>query len=142
MPTRDGHARWEGGLASGSGTMKTDSGSVEGAYSAGSRFEDAEGTNPEEILGAAHAGCYSMALSHILEESGHPGEWVETTAKVTVKQVDDGFVIPSIELETRASVPGIDQDHFTKHAEEAKVGCPVSRALAGLEISLTATLVE
>lgn len=137
MPTRDGHARWEGSLQGGSGTMKTGSGSVEGTYSAASRFEDGEGTNPEEILGAAHAGCYSMALSHVLGGGGHDPEWVETTAKVTIKMAGGGFEISKIELETEASVPGLSEGEFQEAAETAKRECPVSKALAGPEITLS-----
>ena len=140
MPTRDGHARWEGSLESGSGSMKTGSGALEGNFSAASRFEDGEGTNPEEVIGAAHAGCYSMALTHILGEAGFEPEWVQTTAKVTVKQADGGFVIPKIELETEASIPDISEDEFREQAETAKRECPVSKALAGPEITLEAKL--
>ena len=140
MPTRDGHARWEGGLQDGSGKVDTASGALAADYSASSRFEDGSGTNPEELLGAAHASCFSMALTHILEGDGHEPEYVDTTAKVTVKAADGGFVIPTIELVTEAKVPGIDDADFQAHAETAKRECPLSKALAGPEISLQATL--
>jgi osmotically inducible protein OsmC len=117
--------------------MRTGSGSVEGSYSAASRFEEGEGTNPEEILAAAHAGCFSMAFSLALGGAGHEPEWVETTAKVTIKRKGEGFEISTIELETEASVPGIEESEFREVAEAAKRGCPVSKALAGPEITLT-----
>ena len=140
MPTRDGHARWEGGLKEGSGTVDTASGALSANYSASSRFEDGSGTNPEELVGAAHASCFSMALTNILESAGHQPAYVDTTAKVTVKAADGGFVIPTIELVTEAKVPGIDDADFHAHAETAKRECPLSKALAGPEISLQATL--
>jgi osmotically inducible protein OsmC len=140
MPTRDGHARWEGGLREGAGNVDTASGALSSPYSASSRFEDGSGTNPEELLGAAHASCFSMALTNILESAGHDPRYVDTTAKVTLKAQDGGFVIPTIELITEASVPGIDDADFQGHAETAKKECPLSKALAGPEISLTATL--
>lgn len=140
MATRDGHGKWNGNLADGSGTVKTGSGLFEGPFSFKSRFEEGEGTNPEELLGAAHAGCFSMALSHALDEAGHTAESVETTAKVTLQVGDDGPVIPTIELVTTAVVPGIDEAKFQEIAEATKAGCPVSKALAGPEISLDATL--
>ena len=112
-----------------------------GAYSAKSRFEEGEGTNPEELIGAAHAACFSMALSNILAEAGHPPESVSTTASVHLRIGDSGPQIHRIDLRTKGSVPGIDQDHFARHAEEAKEGCPVSKALAAVdEITVEATL--
>jgi len=140
MPTRDGHARWEGGLKEGSGTVDTASGALSSNYSASSRFEDGSGTNPEELLGAAHASCFSMALTNILESNGHEPEYVETTAKVTIKASGGGFEIPTIELVTEAKVPGIEDSEFQEHAGLAKRECPLSKALAGPEISLEATL--
>ena len=141
MATRNGSAVWRGDLKGGSGDLKVGDGVFEGAYSFSSRFEEGEGTNPEELIAAAHAACYSMALSNILDESGHPGERVETTAKVSLRVGDGGPEISRIELVTTGRVPGIDQEHFVKHAEEAKAGCPVSKALAGVgEITVTATL--
>ena len=140
MPTRVGHARWEGNLARGNGTMSTGSGSMKGAYSAASRFEDGEGTNPEEVIGAAHAGCFSMALSLVLTTAGQPPEWIETTANVTIERVEGGFEITTIHLECEASVPGMSAEDFLGHADVAKRECPVSKALAGPEISLEAKL--
>jgi lipoyl-dependent peroxiredoxin len=141
MPTRDGHARWEGSLKDGSGTMRTGSGSVEGSFSAASRFEDGSGTNPEEILGAAHAGCFSMALSQVLGGAGYQPEYVETTAHVAIEQQGDGFAIAAIKLDTQASVPGLAPADFQQHAEAASRDCPVSKALGGVVITLDATLV-
>lgn len=137
-----GSAQWNGDLKGGSGTAVVGDGVWEAPYSFKSRFEgEGEGTNPEELIAASHAACYSMALSNILAESGHPGESVKTDAKVHLRVGDDGPEIHKIELVTVGVVPGIDQDHFVKHAEEAKAGCPVSKALAGVgEITLSATL--
>ncbi len=141
MATRNGNATWKGALKDGEGQLIVGDGVFEGAYSAASRFEEGEGTNPEELIGAAHAACYSMALANVLDESGHASETVETTAKVSLRMGDDGPVINRIELVTRGRVPDIDQEHFAKHAEEAKAACPVSKALAGVgEITVEATL--
>jgi osmotically inducible protein OsmC len=140
MPVRKAEARWEGRLRDGKGTMKFGSGAFEGRYSFASRFEEGTGTNPEELIGAAHAGCFSMAFSAMLEKAGHTPEWIETAAAVTVEKVGDGFSVTKSKLTTSASVPGIDEATFLKIAEEAKAGCPVSRALAGVEISLDAAL--
>ena len=141
MPVRKASARWEGNLFQGSGTMAMGSGAYEGAYSFGSRFEEATGTNPEELIAAAHAGCFSMALSAGLAKGGHEPKSVATTARVHLEKVGDGFEITRIELATEAEVPGIDEATFTEFAEGAKVGCPVSKALAGPEITLDAKLV-
>jgi len=140
MPARTATARWEGGLRDGSGTMRLGSGAYEGAYSFASRFEDGTGTNPEELLGAAHAGCFSMALSAGLERGGHPPTSVDTTAHVHLERADGGFRIGRIELECTAVVPGVDDAAFQEEAAAAKAGCPVSQALAAVDISLTATL--
>ena len=141
MADRTGRARWEGNFARGHGTMSTGTGAVEGvAYSAASRFEDGEGTNPEEMIGAAHAGCFSMALSLALTEAGSPPDWVETTATVSIEKVGEGFEITRILLDTEASVPDISEEDFLEQAEAAKRGCPVSKVLAGAEISLEAKL--
>ena len=140
MPVRGAEAEWKGNLASGKGTMRLGSGAFEGSYSFGSRFEHGSGTNPEELIGAAHAGCFSMALSHMLSEAGHIPDVVHTTAKVHIDKVDDGFKITTIELETAGKVPGIDEKTFQEKAEAAKEGCPVSKALAGTEIRLEAEL--
>jgi lipoyl-dependent peroxiredoxin len=133
MPTRTANARWNGSLQEGTGTMRMASGSYEGPYSFQSRFEEGDGTNPEELIAAAHAGCFSMALSGELGRSGHEVESVETEARVHLEKVEGGFAIKRIELLTRASVPGIDDDEFQKHAQAAKEGCPVSQALAAVE---------
>ena len=111
-----------------------------GNYSAASRFEEAEGTNPEEMIGAAHAGCFSMALSLILGEEGFEPESIETGAEVTIKHEGDDIFISTIRLDTEAEVPGIDKETFQSLAQAAKEGCPVSKALAGVEIELEATL--
>ena len=141
MATRNGSAEWHGDLRGGSGELTVGDGAFKGAYSFSSRFEEGEGTNPEELIAAAHAACFSMALSSILADHGHAPESVRTVARVHLRQKDEGPTIQRIDLETEGSVPGIDQAHFAKHAEEAKSGCLVSRALAGVEeMSLTATL--
>jgi lipoyl-dependent peroxiredoxin len=140
MPARTASARWEGGLQQGRGTMRLGSGAFEGRYSYLSRFEDGEGTNPEELLGAAHAGCFSMALSVGLEQAGHPPTSVDTTATVHIGRSDSGFEISRIELDCAAVVPGIDDATFQAQAAIAKVGCPVSKALAGVDIQLDARL--
>ena len=140
MPQRTAEAEWRGGLQDGNGTMKFGSGAYEGAYSFGSRFADGKGTNPEELIGAAHAGCYSMALSGGLGRAGFPPKRIHTTAKVTIEKVGEGFTITRIHLETEAEVPGIDNAEFQKQAEATKLGCPVSRALAGTTITLEARL--
>lgn len=133
MATRDGTAEWRGDLKGGSGTMTVSSGLFDGKYSFGTRFEDEPGTNPEELIAAAHAGCFSMALSNILSEAGHAPDSVRTTAKVHLRMVDGNPTISRIDLVTEGSVPGIDQEQFARHAQEAKEGCPVSRALAGVD---------
>jgi osmotically inducible protein OsmC len=140
MPVRSAEAEWKGSLSRGSGQMKLGSGAFEGSYSFPSRFEDGPGSNPEELIGAAHAGCFSMALSHMLSEAGHIPDVVHTTAKVHIDKVDDGFKITNIELQTEGKVPGLDEETFQDKAEAAKEGCPVSQALAGTEIRLKAKL--
>ena len=142
MPVRNAEAVWEGNLLKGKGKMKLGSGAFEGAYSFSSRFENGLGTNPEELIGAAHAGCFSMALSFMLEQAGYTPERVHTSAKVHVDKVGDGFKITVIELETQGKIPGIDEKTFIEKAETAKKGCPVSQALSGTEIRLKATLVR
>ncbi|HZT64799.1 MAG TPA: OsmC family protein [Acidimicrobiales bacterium] len=141
MPVRTAEAQWEGSLQDGKGTMRTGSGAFEGSYSFGSRFEEGPGTNPEELIGAAHAGCFSMALSAGLGRAGHPPNRVHTTARVHIERGDAGFSITRIELDTEAEVPGIDEKAFLEEAEKAKSGCPVSKALAATEITLNARLV-
>jgi osmotically inducible protein OsmC len=141
MPKRTANARWDGSLQEGNGTMRMASGSYEGPYSFQSRFQEGDGTNPEELIAAAHAGCFSMALSAELGRAGHDAESVETTATVHLDEVGDGFGITRIELDTRARVPGVDADEFQRIAEAAKKGCPVSQALAAVEsIELKAEL--
>jgi osmotically inducible protein OsmC len=141
MPARTANARWEGGLKDGKGNMRLGGGAFEGQYSFSSRFEEGAGTNPEELIAAAHAGCFSMALSAGLEKAGHNPNSVETEAKVHLSPADGGgFRISRIDLVTTADVPGITEDAFQQAAEGAKAGCPVSKALAAVEITLNATL--
>lgn len=140
MPVRNSEANWKGALSDGEGTMKLASGAYEGQYSFKSRFENGTGTNPEELVAAAHAGCFSMALAHVLAEAGHPPEQVHTVAKVHLEKGSGGFEIPRIDLVTEANVPGLDDETFQRHAKEAKENCPVSKVLAGAEITLDATL--
>jgi osmotically inducible protein OsmC len=140
MVSRTSEAEWRGDLRQGKGTVKLGSGAFEGSYSFPSRFETGQGTNPEELIGAAHAGCFSMALSAGLSGAGHPPTRVHTTARVHLDKQGQGFAITRIELETEAEVPGIDEAAFQEQAKAAKAGCPVSKALAGTEISLKATL--
>jgi osmotically inducible protein OsmC len=140
MAVRTSEAEWRGNLREGTGRVKLGSGAFEGSYSFPSRFEDGKGTNPEELLGAAHAGCYSMALSAGLSKAGHPPTRVHTVARVHLEKVGEGFGITRIELECEAQVPGIDGAAFQEQAEGAKKGCPISKALAATEITLKATL--
>jgi osmotically inducible protein OsmC len=140
MPTRNAHAEWNGSIGEGSGKMMFGSGAFEGRYSYKSRMEEGPGTNPEELIGAAHAGCFSMALSVVLGAGGHEPESIKTDAKVHFVKEGEGFVIKSIELTTRGRVPGLDNDGFVEAAQAAKENCPVSQALTGVEISLDAAL--
>lgn len=144
MATRDGSAEWRGDLKDGSGTVSVASGLfTDGNFSFSSRFEEGPGTNPEELIASAHAGCFSMALSNILASDGHTPESVRTTAKVHLRNVDGNPTIAKIDLITEGRVPGIDQRQFADYAEQAKAGCPVSRALAGVaEMTLEPTLVS
>jgi osmotically inducible protein OsmC len=140
MPTSKASAIWKGGLKGGTGSYKGDSG-ISGAYSFGSRFADSEkGSNPEELLAAAEAACYSMALSGALEKNGTPPTSVESNAACTVEKVGEGFTITKIVLTVNAKVPGIAKDAFDKIAAATKEGCPVSRALKGVDIQLKANL--
>ena len=142
MPSRKAEAHWEGNLAEGSGRLKLGSGAFEGPYSFKSRFEEGESaTNPEELIGAAHAGCFTMALTAQLTRAGSPPTRIDTTAQVKLEKVGDAFSITKIDLTTEAEIPGIDDATFQKHANDAKQNCPVSKALAGTEISLNAKLV-
>jgi osmotically inducible protein OsmC len=141
MPARTANARWEGGLKDGKGTMRLGGGAFEGQYSFSSRFEEGAGTNPEELIAAAHAGCFSMALSAGLERAGFTPNAVATEANVHLSPADGGgFRISRIDLVTTADVPGIEDDAFQQAAQAAKEGCPVSKALAAVEITLDATL--
>jgi osmotically inducible protein OsmC len=140
MPTRTSSALWQGDLRDGSGTMKLGSGAFEGAYSFKSRFESGTGTNPEELIGAAHAGCFSMALSNALSQAGFTPTSIATSAAVHLDRVADGFGITKIDLDTVGTVPGIDDAKFQELAAEAKAGCPVSKVLTGAEITLSARL--
>ncbi len=126
MPVRTAVAVWEGNLKKGRGTVKLGSGAFEGNYSFASRFEQGPGTNPEELIAAAHAGCFSMALSLMLEKAGYTADTIHTVAKVYIDKAGEGFKITTIELETEGNVPGIDEATFLKHAEAAKktVPCP------------------
>lgn len=140
MAERKGTAVWNGTLKEGSGTMKLGSGAYEGAYSFSSRFEEGTGTNPEELIGAAEAGCFSMALSSNLEKAGHKAKRISTVATVKLEMVEGAPKITVIELDTEAEVPGIDEKTFQEQAEKTKTGCPVSKALTGTEIKLNARL--
>jgi osmotically inducible protein OsmC len=140
MSIRTAEAVWEGNLKEGKGTVKLGSGAFQGAYSFSSRFEQGQGTNPEELIAAAHAGCFSMALANELTQAGFPPKRVHTTAKVHLEKGAAGFGIPRIELDTEVSAPGIDAAVFQQHADKAKRNCPVSKVLAGAEITLKARL--
>lgn len=140
MRTRTAQATWEGDLKSGKGTMRSQSGAVDGAYSFPSRFEDGQGTNPEELIGAAHAGCFAMAFSLVLGEAGHQPERIDATASVTLGEADGKPTITTVHLDVSGRVPGIDAAEFGRLAEAAKTGCPVSRALAGVDITVEAKL--
>ena len=142
MAVRKAEATWNGTLKGGKGNVKFGGGAFEGPYSFSSRFEEGDGTNPEELIAAAHAGCFSMAFSLGLEKAGHEATRVTTTAKVHLTPVEGGFGITKIELNCEAEVPGIDEAKFNEIAEGTKSGCPVSKALASVdEIVLTAKLV-
>ena len=140
MIIRHSEARWTGKVQSGTGTVKLGNGEFEGGYSFESRFQQGAGTNPEELIAAAHAGCFSMALAHALEEEGYDPEHVQTTAAVNIEKLDTGFAIPRIQLDTEAKVSKIDAQTFEKIAEQAKTECPVSKVLAGAEIRLRSKL--
>jgi lipoyl-dependent peroxiredoxin len=141
MTARNGSAEWRGNLESGSGTVTVGSGVFEGAYSYASRFAEGEGTNPEQLIAAAHAACFTMALSNILSTAGHVPESVRTNARVQLRNIDGAPALTRIDLETEGHVPGVDQQQFQGYADQAKATCPVSRALAGIpEIVVTARL--
>ena len=142
MAVQAASAEWKGSLKEGAGTMRTGSGAFEGPYTFVSRFETGPGTNPEELIGAAHAGCFSMALSAALGRAGHTPTAIRTNAKVHLGAGEAGPTITQIDLEVEGEVPGIDQAAFQQFAEGAKTGCVVSRALAGVKtITLNAKLV-
>jgi lipoyl-dependent peroxiredoxin len=141
MATRNGSARWDGDLATGSGNVTVGERAWTGNYSYASRFEDGAGTNPEELIAAAHAGCFSMALSSTLSGAGHTPRWIETMARVHLRLVEGMPTIQQIDLETKGDVPDLDADGFRELAERAKAACAVSRALRGVEqITVSATL--
>jgi len=142
MAERNAKAAWRGNLKSGEGTVELGSGSWRGKYSFSSRFESGAGTNPEELIGGAHAACFSMALAHGLEEAGYSPESIETSAQVAIEPVEGGFAITRIHLDTRGTVPDIEEDEFLRQAEIAKENCPVSKALAATQIDMNATLVS
>lgn len=139
MPTRKASAVWNGGLKGGSGSFRGETG-LSGSYNFGSRFENGKGSNPEELLAAAEAACFSMALSGALEKNGTPPTKIETDAGCTVEKVGDGFTITKIALDVKASVPKIDKATFDRIVQETKVGCPVSRALKAVDIQVQAQL--
>jgi osmotically inducible protein OsmC len=140
MPVRKSQAIWEGDLLKGRGTMSLGSGAWSGPYSFATRMQDQPGTNPEELIAAAHAGCFSMALSAALTKAGKPPRRIQTSAEVSLDKVGEGFKITRIMLRTRGEVPGLDETGFRKVADEAKRTCPVSQALAGADIALEASL--
>lgn len=146
MAQRNGSAEWRGDLQNGSGTVTVGSGVFEGAYSFDSRFGEGEGgggTNPEQLIAAAHAACFTMALSNILSTAGHVPESVRTEAHVDLHFIDGAPTLTRIRLDTEGNLPGLDEQEFQRFAEEAKVSCPVSRALAGVpDITMTAKLVS
>ena len=141
MPIRKANAEWKGDLKSGKGSLNTETKTLNNVpYDAGSRFESGSTTNPEEIIGAAHAGCYSMALANSLSKEGFKVNSIKTDARVHIEKTDAGFTITKIELDTVGEIEGIDNEKFQKYAEQTKTGCPVSRALTGPMIILTAKL--
>jgi lipoyl-dependent peroxiredoxin len=137
---RTASARWSGDLKAGNGTVALGSGAYTGPYSFQSRFESGAGANPEELLGAAHAGCFSMALANALAGAGHVATSVDTTATVHVNKTDAGFAVTQIDLVTTATVPGITNELFQRHAEATRTGCIISRALSAVPMTLVATL--
>jgi osmotically inducible protein OsmC len=142
MKTSYAEAAWNGGFRDGGGTMRLGSGAFEGSYTYLSRFEEGAGTNPEELIAAAHAGCFSMALTNDLGKAGYQPQQVRTKAQIRLEKVEGRSTITRIHLDTEARVPGIEAQAFQQIAEGAKKGCPVSRALAGVEISMDAKLLS
>lgn len=141
MPVRSSEAIWNGNLKEGEGKIKLGSGAFEGNYSFDSRFKEGRGTNPEELIGAAHAGCFSMALTSNLADGGYYPERIHTTADVKIEKRDNGFEITEIKLKTEAKIPDIENEVFIDQAQKAKINCPVSKALAGTKIDLEAKLI-
>lgn len=139
MPARTAEAEWKGSLTEGAGRIKVQSATLDAPYDFRARTGDGKGTNPEELIGAAHAGCFAMQLSALLGKAGFTPERLHATARVHLEKQGEGFAIPRIELELEGSVPGLDAAAFQKHAETAKASCPVSKALAGTQISLKVT---
>jgi len=142
MPTRSAQAEWKGNLREGQGKIKLESGAFEGPYSFVSRFESGNGTNPEELLGAAHAGCFTMALTATLTRAGITATRIHTSATVHLEKIGEGFQITRIDLVTEGDVPGVDDAKFQEYAQSAKVNCPLSKVLAAAEITLQARLVS
>lgn len=140
MVERTADAEWKGSLTEGNGFMTLGSGAFEGRYSFKSRFENGQGTNPEELIAAAHAGCFSMAFALMLGKAGFTSRRIHTTAKAYIERAGEGFRITHIDLETEAEIPNIDEKQFQEQAQAAKQGCPVSQALAGTQITLKARL--
>jgi len=140
MPKRTAEAEWKGDLPKGEGKMAFGSGAFEGAYSFSSRFEEGEGTNPEELIAAAHAGCFSMFLANVLSQADHEPTSVRSTVQISLDKDDGGFSITRSDISTEVSVEGVDDEQLQKHAQEAKEGCPVSRALGAIEIGMEARL--
>ena len=141
MVTRNGSAEWNGSPKSGSGRLMVGEKAWIAEYSFASRFLDGSGTNPEELIAAAHAACFSMALSHVLSEAGHPPRSIKTVARVHLRNIDGMPTLQKIDLEVEGQVPGLDAERFAQHAEQARTGCAISRALRGVEeITVTARL--
>jgi osmotically inducible protein OsmC len=139
--TRTAHASWSGTVPEGGGRIGLGTGAFEGPFTLKARVEDGQpGTNPEELIGAGHAGCFTMSLANLLSEAGHPPDDLRTTAHVRLEQLDEGFRITRIELQTEGKVDGVDEARFQELAEQAKATCPVSLALSGTEITVDATL--
>jgi len=140
MPIRSADAEWKGGVPAGNGRVKVESGTFDAQYNFSSRFESGVGTNPEELIAAAHAACFSMAFSLMLAQAGHTPDSIRTTAKVHIDKQGGGFAITRIDLVCRGKVPGLDPAKFLETAQAAKAGCPVSKALQAVEITLDASL--
>lgn len=142
MAVRKAKAEWKGSLVGGKGNVEVESGIFKSSYSFQTRFGEEKGTNPEELIGAAHSACYSMALSFLLEQNNFKAESILTEASVYIEKVGDGFKITKIFLDVKGNVPGIKEEEFLKYANEAKTGCPVSQALAATKIEMNAVLLQ